>query len=293
MNKSAYNIHTTAMTALFVMGNAILTPNIFGPKNTFWAFLISAVLTLLITTIVSKLLNLAFLPAKKHKVCFFAVALSVGLLAAFGAFDAINSYIGFLTNIQLPQTSPILICVALVIPVAALVICCNSALYKFCLLSAVISIFTIALVFIGGIKNFDFTLFKSDPVKDLNLSNGISEFLKLFLPVICIPAFMTLTKENACAKQTIIGASLGFFSTAMCLLQSVLTLGTAANQEYPYFKAMGIISSGNLFTRLDGFGFWLFFVCALVKSAVCIKTVWLIIKLIICKKVKGEFFRIF
>ena len=284
MDKKAYNIHITAMTALFIMGNAILTPKISGPKNTFWALFISAVLTLLIITIVSKLLNFAFLPAKKHKVCFYAIALLVGFLAAFGAFDTIRSYIGFLTNIQLPQTSPILICVALVIPVSALVICSNSALYKFCLLSSVISVFAIALVFIGGIKSFDFTLFKSDAVKTLNLSNGILEFLRLFLPVICISAFMVLTKENACAKQITIGASLGFFATAICLLQLVLTLGTSANQEYPYFKAMGIISSGSLFTRLDGFGFWLFFVCALVKSTVCIKIVWLIIKLVIWQK---------
>ncbi|MBQ8741290.1 MAG: hypothetical protein IJY79_07050 [Clostridia bacterium] len=289
MNRTTYNIHSIALTALFMMGNAILAPYIYGFKSTLLSFLVSSVLALLIIAAVSKFLNFVFLPTKKHKIFFYVIAFLVGLLAIFGALDTLYSYIRFLTNIQMPQTSLILICIALAIPVAALVFCSNSALYKFCLLSAIISSLAIVLIFIGGIKYFDFTLFKANPVINQSLTSGISEFLKSFLPAICIAAFMTLTKESACTKQTIIGVSLGLFATAVCLLQSMLTLGVSANQDFPYLKAVSVISSGSLFTRLDGFCFWLFFVCALVKSSVCIKTVWLITKTVIPQKNRKNF----
>lgn len=283
MNRSAYNIHTVALTALFIIGNSILTPDIHGLKNTFLAFFASAVLTLLIVAAVSKFLNFAFLPSKKHKTRFYVNALLVGLLAVFGVLDTLYSYIRFLTDIQLPQASLILICFAVIVPVGVLVFCSNTALYKFCLLSAVISGCAIALIFIGGIKSFDFSPFKADAVKYSDLSDGMVGFLKCFLPAVCISAFMTLTKETACTKQTVTGASLGLLAIALCLLQSVLTLGAATGEEFPYFKAVSVISSGSLFSRLDGFCFWLFFVCSLVKSAVCIKTVRLIIKTVLCQ----------
>ncbi len=277
MNKSAYNIHTVALTALFLMGNAVLTTNIHGFISTFFSFLISAFLTLIIIAAVSKFLNFAFLPSKKLSICFCITALLIISIAAFGILDTLYSYIGFLSNVQMPQTSLLLLCAAMVIPVTALAVCSNSALYKFCLLSAFISGCAVALVFIGGTKNFDLSVFQANIDKTV-LTDNIIGFLKRFLPIVCVTAFVTLSKENACTKQILTGAAIGLLATAVCLLQSVLTLGSSSGENFSFFRAVSVISSGSLFTRLDGFCFWLFFVCALIKSAVCIKTIWLIVK---------------
>jgi len=286
MSKSTYSIHTIALSALFIMGNSILMPSFYGLENTFLSFFIASALILLIIISVSKISNAVFLSNKKENIFFYAIVLLVCVISTFGALDTVYSFISFLTNIQLPQTNPILLCVAFFIPVAALTFCSNSALFKFCLLYAIISGCIIALVFISGIKSFNFSLLNVASLKELNLSKGVFGFLKQFLPAVCIAAFMALAKGNACVKQTILGAVLGLFATALCLLQSILTLGSAFDQSFPYIKAVSSISSGSLFTRLDGFCFWLFFVCALIKSAVCIKTLWLIIKCLFTKQKK-------
>ena len=73
----------------------------------------------------------------------------------------------------------------------------------------------------------------------------------------------------------LIGVSGGCGLSALVLLNSVMLFGAelAGKFDYPYSAAISTISVGYLFSRMDGFSYFLGFACALVRIGVCITTV--------------------
>ena len=73
----------------------------------------------------------------------------------------------------------------------------------------------------------------------------------------------------------LIGVSGGCGLAALVLLNSVMLFGAelAGKFDYPYSAAISTISVGYLFSRMDGFSYFLGFACTLVRIGVCITTV--------------------
>ncbi len=270
MNSKGYGIHIFSLSALFTLGNAVITIPL-SAKNLLLAAAFSVFLILLC--------SLAVKIGLKNRVYFCTAALPISAIAAYGFLTAAFDYIMFLKAIQMPDTNTFLTSAVLIAAVALCAFCSNSSILKYSLLSAVICALFFALNFIGGIQSFDYL-----QAKHLWQSYfSIGGILRFVLPTTALALFVFLSQKRAALTSVITGAAAGFLVLALCLVQIIFTLGPSEIQ-YPYIKAISVISSGNLFTRLDGFVYFIFFATTLVKLAVCVKAIVLTVKTIFCKR---------
>ena len=269
MKTRLYTPHIFSLCALSVLGNAIILMP-FLKSGGLSSILISAVLTICIILLMTWLAK----RWQKNKFIFFIVFVFIGIVAIYSAATTFLDYVGFLKSAQMPSASIYLLAAVLLGLIVVFVLSSTSAIYKYCLLVAIIGALMIAICFVGGIRNFDFSNFKESFLKpDFN----IKDFLRFFSSLAVIPFFVSLKIKHFSAKPLVFGTTTGFLVLLLCLAQSVLTMSFLSDTAYPYLKAVGVISSGSLFTRLDGFVYFLFFITALTKIIVCIKTLCIIV----------------
>lgn len=270
MESTHYTPHIFSFCALSVLGNAVISMP-FYKRGGFLFVLISAVLSLVLILLTTLLTN----QSSKSNAVFYVTATVVSAAAVYGAVITFSDYIRFLKTVQMPPTSVYLLSAVLVLVIVFFVLNSTSAIYKYSLLVSVIGATMIVICFVGGIKNFDFSGFKES---FLNPNFNIKDFLRCFSSLAVIPFFVSLKLKKSYTNPLVLGTAAGFFVLALCLAQSVFTLGFASNIPYPYLNAVSVISSGSLFTRLDGFAYFIFFAAAIIKIVLCIKAVCLTAK---------------
>ena len=274
MKAANYSPHIFSLFALFVCGNAIITQP-FGASNSIFCFVIYAAAAILVYVLCMALAKWFF----KNKLVFYGALMVFIPLAIYGAATTLYDYLLFITKIQLPQTNVILVATAMLFAIVAFVASPNSSLYKYCLLSGIISAIMIAIVFLSAIKHFDFSQLVTNFNKT-DFSIDSSKILFRYFSMLPIPIiFAILTTKTFPLKASALGLVAGFVTLFICWGQSVLILGAANNIPYAYMRAVGIISTGSLFTRLDGLVYFVYFVSAITKATICIKTIFLIIKI--------------
>ncbi len=261
MIKNKFSPHVFSLSALFVLGGAVISMPFYTLGLV--SLLIFGVLSLLLVWFSTVLLNLG----QKNKTAFYIAAVIVTAAAIFGAASAFLDFFAFLKAVALPKTNTVFLLVAL--GVLVVLFCINKwyAIYKYSLFTAVICGAIIIICFLGGIKNFDF----KGLALPLTVSFKLKDLLKCVLPVIVLPFFTDCKKRHS--KPIFLGVAVAFLSVAICLLQSVFTFHAQNDLSFPYLRAVSVISSGSLFTRLDGLVYFLFFASALVRVTVCIKTI--------------------
>lgn len=255
-----YSLHIFSLCVLFVLGNAVIAMP-FTLSNIF-AFLIFCIISLMLILAISFLLK----RQTKSKLLFYCLILFLSVTAVYGSTCAFIDYLNFLKNIQLPQTKTFFLATVLIFLVVFFVTKKSDTIYKYSLLIAIVTVAIILLCGVFGIKNLDYSLLNTN----LNLSFGKFEgFLRFFLPVAILPLFFA--KISYSTKNVICGSATGFVLLTFCLFQTVLTLNEASTISFPYLRAIGVISSGSLFTRLDGLVYFVFFATSITRITVCIK----------------------
>ncbi len=245
--------HIAAMSVLFTLGNTIILMPGFN--------LINPVIALAIVLLMGALLKMG----TKNKAAFLCAAVVGFLSAMYGAVTTFFDYINFLKTEQLPQKSGIFMAIVFAAIVLIFATRKVGAIYKYCLFVSVIAIAIILLCFLSGIKNFDHKFL------DLKLFE-ISFSLQDSLP---LAALLFLCKnETKFIKPTLFGVAAGFLLLFISALQTGLTFWINNDVAHPYLKAVSVISSGSLFTRLDGLVWFLFFITALVKISICVKVIF-------------------
>ena len=258
-----YSPHIFCICVLFILGNTVITLPFYNSGIV--AFLVGAVLSLVLLFISILMINWG----QKYKVVFYVYAFAVCVAAIYGVITTFLDYLLFLKSIQMPKTNIYLLSIILLGIVLFFTSNSISAIYKYGLFTAIICGLIIIICFLSGIKNFDFSLLKTT-----SLTHNFS--IKYFLPIIVLPSFTQLQKHNI--KYVFSGVLTAFLVLILCFFQTTFTIGADSNTVYPYLRAVSVISSGSLFTRLDGLVYFLFFVCAVIKICVCIKSVFLICK---------------
>lgn len=247
-----------AMCVLFVLGNTVITAPINNAnKYNFLAFLISFILSIGVYFL------FYYIPFSR---LFTAV---IWLLSLFCVADTFITFIVFISDNLLPQTTPILIAVSF-----ALLIIYASFRGNAVLKVSIISVFIIAFVFL---------VYFLSTAKDFNVKNifiyNIPSFAELgnqLLPYVLSVALPTgilavFARLNGFSKKTgVLGIGIGFILLGICLLNTVLLFGIAlsARLDYPYSSVGSTVTFGNLFTRLDGLLYFVYLVTSLVKCVV-------------------------
>lgn len=272
MSIKNYNVHILFLIAISILGNLCISVPFLKCQNPIITFLLSAVFTLCITLVMLPIINRAF---KNKNILFYIISAIITALSLYGAAAALNDYIKFLGAIGANRVISILLLIVIII---TLIFSKNSAFFKFCLFFGFVTTTVILVLFVISIGVFDVTNIKLMPIKP-DIKYAIIEFFKSFSTGLSALALAALSGNNANIKNALSGAGIGLGACVLCLLQSLLVLGNSAVEYlHPYLAAVSVYSSGQLYIRQDGFVWFVFFSATIIKTALCLKAVWSIIK---------------
>ncbi len=257
--KECYSKHFLMLSVLFVLGNACITaPPKTADKYNFLVFLISGFIALIFG------FTAYFIPINKITV------LPIFLLGFFTVGDTFISFIGFISDNLLPDTPRFWILLPFIFILVYLSFKKTNTLFKFSLICGFLSVAVVAFFFLSTLKDFDFKnifIYKL-PKLDNVFSQSIFYFKSLVIPALLLGIF---AKEEKIKKGVLLGGlSLGLLCLAVTILNSVLLFGIkfAGTLSYPYSMAGSTVTFGNLFTRLDGFLYFVYTATCIIKCAV-------------------------
>ncbi len=269
MNVKKYSVHISFLIAITILGNAVMVMPFLNAENYFLSFLLCSAFVLIV--------SLAFLPSvnRLRGFWFYVLAFAIILISFYGATAVFFDYIRFLKSIGVNK---IISVVTLIILVAALTVCSNSAFFKFALLFGIIITAFVLLLFVMSIGNYRFSNINLNTLKfDFKLS--VVWLVKYFSPVLSALMLARLSNCTAKIKNTVFGVLTGIVLLLLCLCQSVFMLGnTAIAYQTPYLASVAAYSSGQLYIRQDGLVWFVFFAASVIKISLCTKTIYMILK---------------
>lgn len=270
MKTKTLDFHTIAAAAISVLGTAVVYLPGINDKSPVLAMIFALFLGLPIYMLFVKFtgkINFKNIIIKK----FFAVILSAFLIyLAAESFCAITNYFSVAV---LPKTPAWLIITALFLLVLYAVICGGDAVKKFTVIGflAVASLFFILIVV--SFENLSLSLI-SKPRFNLPFFETVAKYLVIIF-VASAEALIFQRKggnKKSLLKSTVLGIAIGGALLTLVIANSVLVFGEgyAAEIEFPYTSAVSTFSVGTLFTRLDGFAYFIVLTVNFLKGALCI-----------------------
>ncbi len=254
-----YGKHFFALSVLFVLGNAVITaPHKNANQYNFLGFLVSGIIALVVYIIGYSA------PFNKF------VIVAVLVLAFFCIGGAGVTFIQFIQTNLLPQTKPFLIVFPLVALLTFIGLKREEILLKFSLACFVPVLAVIIFFFFATAKDFEVKniFIYSLPTATVFAGQLLPYFESVVLPSFLLGFFAKLSKIK---KITAVGGfAMGYILLGVTILNSVLLFGNefSGMLDYPYSSAGSTVTFGNLFTRLDGFLYFVYLVSCIVKCAV-------------------------
>ncbi len=264
-----YNKHFIALSTLFILGNAVIgLPVNKADKFTFLGFLISFLIALLLYFVIF------LIPISKPLMC---VAFFIAFWAAADTFLEFIKFINEALLRDMPKFLTVLPFVAVVVLFATR---SRTSILKFSLISACFSVLAVAFFFLFTAKDFEIQniIIKEFP-KFKNLYSQTLPYIK----TVAVPSLLLVVYAKLIAtpkKSAYWGLVSGNLLLAGCILNSVLLFGSkfSGRLDYPYASAISTVTFGNLFTRMDGFAYFIYFASCLIKITVCINIIGVFIK---------------
>ncbi len=257
--KNFYNKHFLLLSALFVLGNTVITaPQNNADEFNFLGFLISGLMS------IGMIFIGYLLPFSK------ITAIIMVALAFFCIADAGVTFVRFIHTDLLPQTSPFLIVLPFILLLIFIALKPFNIILKFSLICFLPCLAVILLFFLSTAKDFNIrNIFIYELPKTSNLFWQTVPYIK----GIVTPSFlMALVGKNLNFKKSaaFIGFGMGFILLGITVLNSVLLFGMelSARLSFPYSSVGSTVTFGNLFTRLDGFLYFVYLVSSVVKCSV-------------------------
>ncbi len=281
MNKTAYGKHASAATAMFLLGDAVLVlPDSGSGTYALFGFLLALVPALLLYAGMLWTANRLFADPKHNKGAWRWCSVAGTLFAAAAAFACagicFKRFVSFAHTVMLSGTPKIWIALIFAVTVVFLLFQRNSVLLKLSLLLFVLSCFVILLFFILSVKDFKVSNIAVYYFPDLSVVwKETRPFLvSVALPAAVVPVVQAVLFGKTEKKIAFTGFVSGMLLQALCLADCLLLFGAqlASRLSYPLYSAVGTVTVGPLFTRMDGVIYYLFFSSALIKTTASLKT---------------------
>lgn len=258
-SKQNYRLHFVALSILFVLGNACITlPVKKANQFNFLAFLVVCAVTVAAYYIVY------YIPINR------LTLLPVWLLAVYSVSDAFVTFVRFISSNLLPDSPRILIVLPFVGILLYIAFQRVDTLFKFSLMCGIIAVGVIILFFCSTLKDFNLeNIYIYELPSALELWGQILPYIKsIFLPVVLLALFARM--ERVKKANVITGIIVGIICFGFCILNAVLLFGIefSGKLNYPYSSAGSTVTFGYLFTRLDGFLYFLYLATCVTKCAV-------------------------
>lgn len=257
-----------ALFGVFILSGGIITAP--DNKNSLIPFIIAAVLGVISAFIFLKLSERLFL-LKSAVISGIIYAVVIAFSLAF-ALRAAQEFTGFIYEGVLVHENKFLIKLIFAACVFCLSLSDRKAIYKFSFLSAVLVTVIFVVLFFTSVKTFDIKNLKGAFSTDtINLKQIAYSYSRLFLSVFGAAAFGAKSAEKkGKGALAALGTLFGVLLCFVLVFDTVLSFGLplASGLIYPYIDDISTVTVGSLFTRMDGFSYFAFFVCYLLRCAV-------------------------
>lgn len=280
-SKKEYSVHIAFAAALFLMaGGMMVIPQKDGGRYTLPAFGTAAAVSILLSVAVLPLVWKIYSCKKNEekpragKVLLYSLTsiLLVGA-AAYGFSD----FVRFVGDVMLPHTAKFWLAAmffaATVLPaVGEKGIVMKFALFAFIFAAAVTVFFFAASVPQFRIDNISL---HNIPEWRAILKQSVPIFLRLFPAHIIIYIYVGVFFGRRKGRCAVSGAVIGCAAIGICVTNALLLFGAplAAKLRYPYAAAVSTVSLGELFTRMDGLSYFVYFAAQTVQTVMCVSVV--------------------
>lgn len=279
--KTVFFTHSAALSALFVLGNAVIgMPRKTADGYTFLGYIAVGLTSVLLILAVIPLANGIFAEntAQKaggiKKALLAAAFAAVAVAALFCAADAFYDFCRFVSKVLLPDTSETVIFI--VFAAVAVFFCTRRQedILKLTMLSFWLCLVIVLFFFFAAFYNYNLRnifIFSLPDFKTFT-SQAKPYFINPLLPCLLLPVYQVLVFKKCRTGAVVSGTFTGFLMLGLCILSSLLLFGTALSGklDYPYASAVSTVTVGRLFTRLDGFSYLIYFISSLSKITACI-----------------------
>ncbi len=210
---------------------------------------------------------------------YFVTALGAVWFAGIGTAD----FAGFAATVIIPDAPVFLIELFFLAAAVWLAMKNPSVILKITLVVSVIIFISVILLFIISIphwrtdaasliRNFDNYKFTDIYSWQGNPAlRNAAALLIVFALLACLP-------EKAGSKSLFTGIILGTLLFTACMIQTLLIFNEKylATLTYPYLSSVSILSSDEVFLRMDVLVYLMFYTCCLIKTSVCLLTIRLL-----------------
>lgn len=281
--------HIAALSMLFVIGNGVVVfpfrgSNQFG----FSAYLVSVILLLILYPLVSIAVEKIKLPTALKLFGLIGSA----VFALFCAAQSFSDLIGFVSRVVLSRTPKFFIAVILGFTVLYFVTRKKENLIKFSLISGVLTLLVVIFFFAAASPKYDLqNIFIFRLPDGADFCQQIEPYLiNPLIHSFLLPVYFKLAFQRVYVKEGTVGSLTGAVLLGMCVLASILLFGAdfAGELSYPFNSAVSTVNVGRLFTRLDGFAYFIYFVCGLIKITMCVSLSVLCLKKVAKSVDKGK-----
>ncbi len=277
MENKAFKYHKIALWVMFIMSSAVISLPVKGANEfTFLAFLVSALIMLLIWLVFDVFCEFLKDLTNKKAIKFLTVLLLL-VLAVYTAFLGANTFketISFISQVILPKTKKWIIVVIFGSIVAYCAFKGQKSLMKLALICSMVVVSSVLFFFFASLENYTLNnifIFKFPTLKEL--FSQMKPYLQRFIfPIIVLLAFSRLNLKEKGRAVGLVRLIIAVMGTAFCVLMPLLLFGTklSGRLDFPFISAVSTVTVGSLFTRLDGFAYFVLFISSVLKIVVCI-----------------------
>ena len=283
--KTVFFTHASAVSALFILGNGIIMfPVKSADEYNFTGFLLAQVLAFLLYFAVRPLADRFFCDNANKGAGNFKKALlvlcyvAVAVFAVFTAAAVFTDFTEFVTEVILPDTPKILAIIIFGAVVVFFATRRQEDILKFCLIAFWFTVILMVFFFIAVAHNYNLrNIFIFRLPQITTLARQTAPYIKNpVLAVLLLSVYQTLVFKKNRVGAAVSGIAAGGVLLGLCVLSSVLLFGAplAGRLDYPYAAAVSTVTVGRLFTRMDGFSYFIYFAAAITKITVCLFLVY-------------------
>lgn len=279
--KRGRNAHTVCLAAMFLLGSAVISVPFEGADElNLLGFITAAAVwtgvSALLMPLIEKLFNKSQIEWGKLRRAVFSVLwllVCIGIVA--DAAVSFGQFVDFVGEVVLPVGSRWFI--ALVLFGTAAFFCTRrgTALPKFALPAFVLTAGLVLLFFAMSFSELrleNISLMRLPRLMGI-VNQAVPYLLRVFLPTLTLYIYVALDSHSR--RAAIGGTVAGGAVLGLCLANALLLFGArlSAELDYPYASAIGTVTIGELFTRMDGFSYFIYFAACIVKLSVCVAVV--------------------
>ena len=270
MKSKTFDLHTIAAAAISVLGTAVVYLPSVNDKSPIlamiFALLIGLPLYMLFVQIVGRI-------DLKNNIIKKGLGILLSLFLIYLAAESFHAVSDYFSASVLPKTPTWLIMTALFLLVLYAVVCGGDAVKKFTVIGFLAIAILLIILIAVSFKNLNISLISS-PRFNLPFFETVAKYLVVIF-VASAEALVFQRKggnQKSFLKSTVLGIAIGGAFLTLVIANSVLVFGEgyAAEIEFPYTSAVSTFSVGTLFTRLDGFAYFIILTVNFLKGALCI-----------------------